>query len=181
MAIHIAITRRVRSGAEAEFQQALREFLQASLASTGVRGVHVLEPAPGSVSREYGILRSFADEAECDAFYRSPLFEAWQQRVAPLTEGAASRRKLTGLEAWFRSGNLPPPRWKMALATLAGVYPTSVALSLTVGEATRAWSLLTRSFAFAVCMVAALTWVVMPIVTRALHGWLHHSARKESS
>jgi len=179
MAIHIAITRRVRAGAEDEFQQALREFLRDSLANTGVLGVHVLEPAPGSASREYGILRTFADEAECDAFYRSPLFAAWQQRVAPLSEGDASRRKLTGLEAWFRSGNTSPPRWKMALATLVGVYPTSVALALTIGEATSAWPLLARSLAFAACMVAALTWVVMPVVTRVLRSWLHPDPRKE--
>jgi antibiotic biosynthesis monooxygenase (ABM) superfamily enzyme len=104
--------------------------------------------------------------------------EAWQQRVAPLTEGDASRRTLTGLEAWFRSGS-PPPRWKMALATLAGVYPTSIALALTVGEATQTLPLLARSLAFAICMVASLTWVVMPLITRALRGWLHRGERKE--
>jgi len=38
MPIHIAITRRVRPGCEAEFQHALREFFQTSFAHGGVWG-----------------------------------------------------------------------------------------------------------------------------------------------
>ena len=38
MPIHVAITRRVRIGCETEFQQALREFFQASFAHGGVLG-----------------------------------------------------------------------------------------------------------------------------------------------
>jgi antibiotic biosynthesis monooxygenase (ABM) superfamily enzyme len=179
MAIHIAITRRVKPGCETEFQQALRDFLQESLAHGGVLGVHMLAPAPNSGLREYGILRTFANESEREAFYRSPLFAAWQARVAPLTEGEPVYRQLSGLEAWFRTGGSLPPLWKMAVATLVGVYPTSLALSLTVDKAVDAWPLLARSLVFAACMVILLTWVVMPAVTRVLHGWLHAEAEEK--
>jgi antibiotic biosynthesis monooxygenase (ABM) superfamily enzyme len=173
VAIHVAITRRVRPGCEAEFQEALRDFFRASLAETGVLGVHMLTPPPNSGLREYGILRTFASESEREAFYRSPLFAAWQARVAPLVEGEPEYRELSGLEAWFRAGRSLPPRWKMAVATLLGVYPTSVALSMTLGEVLRAWPLLVAHLVFSVVMVALLTWVVMPAVTRVLRGWLH--------
>ena len=66
MPIHVAITRRVRPGCETEFQQALREFFQASLAHGGVLGATMIVPPPGSDSREFGILRTFADEQERD-------------------------------------------------------------------------------------------------------------------
>jgi len=179
MAIHVAITRRVKPGCEAEFQQTLREFIQASFAHGGVLGVHMLVPPPSSGNREYGILRTFADESEREAFYRSSLFAAWQARVAPLTDGEPEYRQLSGLEAWFRTGQSLPPRWKMAVATVLGVYPTSVALSLSVGEAVRGWPLLASSFAFAICMVVLLTWVVMPVVTRVLHVWLHPKVQEK--
>ena len=52
MPIHIAITRRVRLGCEAEFQQALREFFQASFAHGGVLGATMIMPPPGSDSAE---------------------------------------------------------------------------------------------------------------------------------
>ena len=75
MPIHIAITRRVRPGCEAEFQQALREFFQTSFTHGGVLGASMLTPLPGSDTREFGILRTFANEAERDAFYESPMFK----------------------------------------------------------------------------------------------------------
>jgi hypothetical protein len=58
MPIHIAITRRVRPGREAESQQALREFFQGSFAHGGVLGATMIVPPPGSDSREgkYGLL-----------------------------------------------------------------------------------------------------------------------------
>lgn len=173
MPIHIAITRRVRPGCEEQFKDALREFLRSSLAGAGVLGVHMLAPPPNAAVREYGILRTFESEAEREAFYQSPLFADWQARVAPLSESEPAYRELSGLEAWFRTGRSLPPRWKMAIATLCGVYPTSIALSLTLSEFVRTWPLLAQSLVFSAVMVVLLTWVVMPTVTRMLRGWLH--------
>ena len=81
MSLHIAITRKVRPGCEAEFQAALREFFQASFSHGGVLGASMLTPPPGSDSREYGILRTFETEQERDAFYESPMFQAWEARA----------------------------------------------------------------------------------------------------
>lgn len=168
----MAITRRVRRGCEAEFQQALREFFQTSLANNGVLGVSLLIPPPGSDSREYGILRTFADEKERDGFYQSSMFKAWDEKARTLTEGEPVYRQLHGLEAWFRSPN-PPPRWKMAVATFLGVFPTVMLLSLTLGPTIKSWPFILGNAVFNACVVALLTWVVMPLVTRVLHGWLH--------
>lgn len=174
MPIHLAITRRVLPGREAEFREALCELFQASFSHDGVLGVTMIVPPPGSVSREFGILRTFADERERDAFYESRLFRAWEEKCAPLTEGGVStRRPLHGLEAWFRSGHSPPPRWKMAVATFCGVFPLAVILNLTPGRVIRDWPFVLRDACFNAAVVALLSWVVMPVVTRILHGWLH--------
>ena len=174
MPIHLAITRRVRAGCEAEFQQALREFLQTSFAHGGVLGASMLTPLPGSDNREYGILRTFANDAERAAFYDSPLFKAWQERARKWTEGEPVSRQLHGLEAWFRSpSHPPPPRWKMAVATFLGVFPVAMLLNLALGPVIRSWPFVLGNAAFNLCVVAILTWVVMPLVTRLLRGWLH--------
>ena len=180
MPIHIAITRRVRAGREAEFQQALREFFQESFTHGGVLGATMIVPPPGSDSREFGILRTFADEKERDDFYASPMFKAWENRCEPLTESNSwTSRPLHGLEAWFRSPQNPPPRWKMALATFVGVFPTAAILSLTLGAAIGSWPFILSSVVFNAAMVALLTWVVMPAVTRAFYGWLHVNERRK--
>lgn len=172
MPVHLAITRRVRLGCEADFQQALREFFGASFAHGGVLGVSMIVPPPGSDGREYGILRTFADATERDAFYSSSLFKAWDERVRPLTEGEPVQRELHGLEAWFRAAGNPPARWKMAVVTAIGVYALSPLLARLVGPWLAPWPLPLRNAASTVLMVSALTWVVMPFLTRHLRPWL---------
>ena len=168
MPIHIAITRRVRPGCEAEFQQALHEFFQMSFAHSGVLGASMLTPPPGSESREYGILRTFANESERDAFYQSSTFKAWEERARMLTEGKPVYRQLHGLEAWFRSPQNPPPRWKMAAATFLGVFPLAMILNLTLGPVIRSWNFVLSNAVFNACVVAGLTWAVMPLLNRWL-------------
>ena len=173
MSIHVAITRQVRAGCEAEFEEKLRGFAQKSFDHNGTRGVQILSPAPGANPREYGILRSFATTSDRDAFYQSPLFKAWEMEVAPLVEGHYQQRDLHGLEAWFYQVGQPhPPRWKMALATLIGVYPTSLLLGTFVVPYLHGWPKPLASLVVASCMVICLTWLVMPQVTKVLHRWL---------
>lgn len=178
MPIHIAITRRVRRGCEAEFQAALREFFQTSFAHGGVLGASMLAPPPGSDSREFGILRTFANETERDAFYESPMFKAWEERARTLTEGEPEYRQLHGLEAWFRSPHNPPPRWKMAMVTLLGVYPVSLLIGVSLSSTLKKLPLALNLLVVSVIIVGLLTWVVMPFVTRLLHGWLNPSSKK---
>lgn len=172
--LHVAVTRRVRAGCEREFEEHLRVFAQRSLAERGSRGVQMLHPTPDSGSREYGILRSFADAADRDAFYQSEVFQKWLTDIAPLVEGEPEYRELSGLEAWFREPGLPhPPRWKMALVTLLGVYPISLLLTLFLAPHLHGLPDFARALVVAVCMIALLTWVVMPNLTKLLHKWLH--------
>jgi len=171
--VHIAITRRVRPGCEAEFQQALREFIQASFVHSGVLGAGMVVPPSGSDSREYGVLRTFHNEQDRDDFYKSPLFKAWQERVKPLTEGDPVYRKLHGLEAWFRNSGQPdPPQWKMALVTYIGVDVVTTLLLWALGPLIQDWPFLIRNSAFNVVVVTCLTWLAMPLLTRVFRKWL---------
>jgi antibiotic biosynthesis monooxygenase (ABM) superfamily enzyme len=179
--IHVAITRRIKPGCEREFQTALKEFFARSLAESGVHGAAMLVPPPGSTSSEYGIIRSFASAAERDAFYTSPLYLEWRNRIAPISESDPQIRQLHGLEAFFRQGNpSPPPRWKMAIATYLGVVPVIMTLALTLGPLIRSWNFVLNNLVFNACVVALLTWVVMPVITRLLGGWLYPAKRNRT-
>lgn len=169
--IHIVITRRVRPGCEAEFQSALREFFQASFAHEGVLGVSMLVPPPGS--SEFGILRTFVGERERDSFFASPLFRAWEERVAPLTEGSWTYRDLHGLEAWFRSQQRPPARWKMAVLTWLAVWPVSLVVkALLVPVLGSALPEVLFAGVTAAGIVVGLTWGAMPLLVKAAGRWL---------
>lgn len=172
MPIHVAITRKVKLGEERAFEESLREFFQESLHREGVLGVHVLSPPPDSSSREYGVLRTFANERERDEFYGSDLFKRWEQRVTQLTEGERTYRELHGLEAWFRSPEAPA-RWKMAIVTWLGVWPTVLIVSSLVAPQLSNLPMLLGSALVNAVIVACLTWIVMPLLVKLFQFWLH--------
>lgn len=173
MTIHVAITRKVRPGCEQRFVNELKDFFQRSFEYSGVHGVNLISPTPGSGSNEYGIIRTFANEAERDAFYRSDGFKQWSQQVQALTEGRPRYRELHGLEAWFRESAHSPPRWKMALVTYCGVYLTTTPLLLYVAPLLKSLPFAVQNAVFNGMVVPSLTWIVMPVLIRLTRIWLH--------
>ena len=171
--ILIAITVRVRKPQVAEFEPALTDYVRQSLAEPGARGVHCLYPPPGSASTEYGIMRSFANAHDRDAFYNSPLFKGWLTLIEPMVEGKSTRRQLSGLEAWFRDGEPTPPRWKMALLTWPAVWFSSTLVRAILAPALgpNIPQFVAAGF-ITVGVVVILTWVVMPFLARAARPWL---------
>jgi antibiotic biosynthesis monooxygenase (ABM) superfamily enzyme len=183
--VTVQIVRVVRPGLEATLEAALHDFIASSLSSPDQQGVHVLRPGPGTGSREYTVLRHFANVQARDDFFASPLFARWQQSVAPLVEGEPHYETLCGLETWFAlpgaAAIIPPPRWKMALVTLLAVYPLNLLLQLAVAPFINSWPLLLKTLVMALCMVLALTWLIMPNLTRLMRRWLHPVAPQHQS
>lgn len=175
--VTVAIIRKVRAGCEVQFEAALHEFIQRSLNEPGQLGVHVLRPSAGSGSREYGILRRFTDTAARDKFYNSAVFREWHEMISPLTEGKPRYEHVSGLETWFtlpgQRAIVPPPRWKMALVTLLGVYPASLLLGVTVGRWVKTWPMPISSLIIGALMVILLTWFFMPLLARLLKHWFY--------
>ena len=174
--IHIAVTRTVKAGCEADFEQALHDFVQRSLPLAGQLGVHILRPAPGSNSREYGIIRTFANRDAVATFRTSPEYLEWNNFMLQLTEGSGRAEELCGLESWFTLPGQPLrslPKWKMAIATYLGVLLVVMGLGLTLGPLLKSWNFVLQNIIFNALVVALLTWVVMPIITRLLRPWLH--------
>lgn len=179
--VAVLTLRKVRPGYEERFEAALHDFIAQSFSTEGQLGVHVIRPAPGSGSLEYGIVRRFSSAEARDRFYHSALFQKWQAEVAQMTQGGPVRQELTGLEAWFtlpgQKSAVAPPRWKMALVTVLGVYPVSILVPWLLRPLTGTLHPLLQGFFIAAGIVVLLTWVVMPILVRLLKPWLR--AREE--
>jgi uncharacterized protein len=174
--IHVAVLRTVKPGCETAFERALHEFVQRSLSLSGQMGVYIVRPAPGSGSRQYGIIRKFADRNALEEFRTSPEYLEWNQIILDITEGSGHVQELSGLESWLTLPGeplRPLPQWKMAVATYLGVVPVIMFLSLTLGRLIQNWNFVLNNIVFNAFVVALLTWVVMPVITRILRGWLH--------
>ena len=170
--VHMAITHNVKQGNEQQFVDKLQVFASQSMTEPGMTGIHILRPPSDSHSQEFGILRSFDSQQAANQFYESEMFADWQRQIATLIEGPPSRRKLTGLEAFFRSEKMPP-RWKMAIVTFAGVLPTVLLWSTLLPPLLTSLHWLVVAAIVNAAVVATLTWFAMPLLTRILHQWLH--------
>jgi antibiotic biosynthesis monooxygenase (ABM) superfamily enzyme len=65
-----------------------------------------------------------------------------------------------------------PPRYKLALLTWLAAYPTITVILGLLGPEIGTWPLALRTLVVSVLMVATLTWIAIPGLTRAAGSWL---------
>jgi hypothetical protein len=64
------------------------------------------------------------------------------------------------------------PRAKLALLTWAGAYAVILLVLAIGGPAMASWPMALRALVVSGLMVAAMTWVIVPMMTRLFRGWL---------
>lgn len=176
--IHAAITRTVRPGCEQEFEDAVAKMSLEVEREPGVEGAYLLRPAEEG-SRDYGILRTFSSKAARDRFYRSDVYVRFDAAIAPLVEGPPRTRDIRGLEGLFVTPSAGgPPAWKMALITWLAVNPAVFVciriVKAVLGEQPELVELLVGN----TLVIALLTWVLMPALTRIFARWLRTPPRE---
>jgi antibiotic biosynthesis monooxygenase (ABM) superfamily enzyme len=69
----------------------------------------------------------------------------------------------------------------MAVVTFIAVDIVTSLLFWAIGPFIQNWSFPLRNSAFNVAVVACLTWVAMPLLTRVFHNWLQPTQAKQSN
>jgi antibiotic biosynthesis monooxygenase (ABM) superfamily enzyme len=69
-----------------------------------------------------------------------------------------------------------PPRHKIAVVTWLGAYGMITLILAVLGPTIAAWPLPLRTLLLSTLMVSALTWVVLPTLTRVFRPWLVSTA-----
>jgi hypothetical protein len=141
----------------------------------GFLGSELFRPVPG-VQEEWTAVYRFASAANLEGWLTS------DERRDLLAEGERFRdfrlRTITNaFGSWIPTGDRAggtagPPSWKTALSVLVGLYPTVVLLTLAISALWPSGPLWASLLVGNIASVALLTWVVMPVVTRALGPWL---------
>jgi uncharacterized protein len=173
--VTVVLSRRARPGREDALGAWMRGISGVAATFPGHLGAEVHPPAPPE-QPEHVLVFRFATAADMDRWRRSPERADWLARAEPLTDGEVTAVVLTGLEGWFALPGRavrPPPRWKTAALTAPVIFVLVVALSLVAGPLLDPLPLLARTAVTTVLLVTAMTWVVMPALTRLLRRWLY--------
>lgn len=179
-AVTVLVTRRVAPQGVAGFEAAMAGMIEAATHFPGHLGGQLVRPGEAGSGDEpllYHVVFAFDNDAHLAAWQNSPERSHWLAQVAPHTIGAQEMRRVSGLDYWFAPAGsttkAPPPRWKVAVVTWLGIFPTVLLLFLTVAPLLADWPLVPRTMVITVLVVVLMTWVVAPRLTRWLAGWLH--------
>ena len=170
------VTRRVKPGHEAAYEEFLAGISGAAKAFPGYLGEEVFRPASGG-GGEYRIIYRFDSPAHLRSWLDSAERAAWLARAEPHVAGPMRAEFLTGLESWFtlpaQPGAAAPPPYKMALVTWVTIFPLITLVVVASAPLLRRLPLVPRLAVTTLVTVSLMTWVVMPRVTRLLRRWLY--------
>jgi uncharacterized protein len=175
--VTVVVSRRIKPGREAEYEHWVRGVGEVAGRFPGHQGINVIRPRD-KANPEYVLIFRFDHYYNLKRWTESTERAEWVARVAPLCEAAAKIEVLTGLEAWFTLPDKPPapppPRYKMALLTFGVIFPLSSFVAQPLGAAlSRVLPPLLASLLLMAATIAAMTYVIMPRVTRLFYGWLY--------
>jgi antibiotic biosynthesis monooxygenase (ABM) superfamily enzyme len=173
--VTVVVSHPVDPDHEEEFLAWQRRITDAERMFPGFQGAELFRPVPG-VQPTWTALYRYDSDEHLDAWLES------DERRQLLGEGTRFRdfelRRISApFGSWFaqpgeQEAGASPANWKTGLSVLVGLYPTVVLLTLAISEIWPSASLWQSLLLGNILSVSLLTWVVMPIVTRALRFWL---------
>lgn len=140
----------------------------------GFLGSELLQPVEG-VQDEHVIVASFASRADLDRWLESDERSDWLSLTEHLVDGDRTVNVVGGFGGWFPaqpSRPQGPKKWKQSIAVFIALFPTSLVITLVRGEMAPSMNLVLGVFVSNVLGILALTYVLMPWVTRWLRNWL---------
>jgi hypothetical protein len=176
--VTVTVARRVAAGREVEFETWAEALTRAASRFPGFLGAGLLRP--GHVGEDWHVVYRFDSARHLADWEESAGRAALLEDAEHLMETTGVHR-VTGLETWFA---LPgrtapaPPRWKMFVVSMAGIYLLQVLFSVVVGPFVAGWLLPLRVAALATSVSALMTWAVMPWLAQLLAGWLYAPPRR---
>lgn len=162
---------RVRAGEEHRYAEFHERLVERMSEFAGYLRSETFEPVSG-VQDETVVVFSFDSREHLDAWLESDARRAVLAEAEPFLEGERTVNVVGGFAGWFGGPGPGVKRWKQAAVVLLALFPTSLVLT-----SVREWLLPDVHWALGILFgnalgVIALSWVLMPFLTRALDGWL---------
>ncbi len=137
-------------------------------------GINVIRPV--GKDHEYVTIFRFDSYEHLRTWQESDIRRQLLKKAESFRESEPTYHLESGLEYWFLPHDLPdaPPRWKMAVVTVLGVWPVSMLVPKVLAPLAAYVPSFSRALFIAIGIVILLTWVVMPVLVKLLNPWLHH-------
>ena len=166
------ISSRIKPGSEAAYRAVHEDIVTAMRATEGFLHSELFEAVPG-VQRDNVVVFSFDTRNHLDAWLHSAVRSELIARLEPLVEGDRRLDVVGGYAGWFSVDDTTVvKRWKQAVAVILGLFPISVAITLVRNRVAPGLPLVPGILLGNIVGTLALTYLVMPRITRLLNSWL---------
>lgn len=168
---------RVIQGREQAFEQWASEITKAASHFEGHLGANWIKPT--SYNQDYTVIYKFDSVDHFRVWEQSTVRAKLLEKGLALTTHNKPKKveELTGLETWFMLPGIatlkPPPKWKIMLTTLLGIYPLIYLVQTFIAPYITEFPLYIKVLIFAAIITPTMTFLVMPNITRILKPWLY--------
>jgi len=176
--VTVSVSRKVKLGAEKEYEDWLHRLSEVATKFPGHQGVHILKPST-KTGGEYVLIVGFSSYAHQKEWEESDQRQGFLDELdeKELIEGGTKIKKVSGLEFWFTLPEIPsnavPNRHKMALVLIIVVFSLLLSINLLFAPWLTILPPIIKLAIMVVGQVILMTYLVMPAVTRLLKNWLY--------
>jgi antibiotic biosynthesis monooxygenase (ABM) superfamily enzyme len=169
----------VKPACEQEFERILTEMIAAAEMFEGHLGVNIFRPDNTS-NLQYRIVFKFDRHSNYRLWENSEIRKGYLAQIDRLILDKSKLQVLTGLETWFtlstNKAMLPPPRYKMFLLTWGTIFILINFINRLVIPNLSFLPPPLATLLVSGLMVFAMTYIIMPRVTKLFAKWLYPKA-----
>ena len=173
--VTIIVKRRSRPDRVEEFEQVMSATTKEALSFKGHLGANIIKPTKAGDC--YRIVFKFDSMRNYLAWEGSEVREKWLKRYAEVSLGDLEQEVLSGLETWFTLPGeetlVPPPKYKMMCIVWLSSFPLSLVLNYGLKPVISELHLIAQAAIISLTLVIIMTYVVMPLMAKLFHRWLH--------
>ena len=178
--VTVVLVRNVRADRLNEFEEWVKGINQVVKGFEGYLGTDLIRPRDHS-HPEHVIVIRFDDYEHLRAWMGSKEREEWVKRSEEMTIGEIHVQEAHGFQPWFTlpdhsAASIAPARYKMALLTILALYPPLLALSTLLSYLLHGWPRALLMLLTVLLLVPAMTYIIMPWITRLFRSWLYPKA-----
>jgi antibiotic biosynthesis monooxygenase (ABM) superfamily enzyme len=173
--VTIIVKRRPKPDRIEDFEKVMSGTTKDAMTFEGHLGANIIRPT--KTGDYYRIVFKFDSMRNYLAWEVSEIREQWLERYAEVTLGEQEQEILSGLETWFtmpgEEALVPPPKYKMVVIVWISIFPLSLLLHYCLMPFITELHVISQIAIISLILVALMTFIVMPLMSKLFHRWLH--------
>lgn len=173
--VTIIVKRRPKPDRIEEFEEVMSATTKDAMSFKGHLGANIIKPTKAGDC--YRIVFKFDSMRNYLAWEGSEVREKWLARYAEVSLGDLEQEILSGLETWFtlpgEEALVPPPKYKMMSIVWLSIFPLSLLLNYSLKPVISELHIIAQLAIISLILVILMTYVVMPLMAKLFHRWLH--------